>query len=120
MKAIIALSILAVLNMFFGVRKMKKVLLPLIFTGLAITMILNIREWGTSVHYFNEMFIADNFSIAFSSVLILIGILIFMFCNTINFFQDRTYPGLVASRGTAGHGQLHNLFPCQSDAPQNC
>jgi len=76
MKAIIALSILAVLNMFFGVRKMKKVLLPLIFVGLIITMILNIREWGTSVHYFNEMFIADNFSIAFSSVLILIGILI--------------------------------------------
>src|SRR5665647_387409 len=71
MKAIVALSILAVLNMFFGVRKMKKVLLPLIFVGLIITMILNIREWGTSVHYFNEMFIADNFSIAFSSVLIL-------------------------------------------------
>lgn len=81
MKAIVALSILAVLNMFFGVRKMKKVLLPLIFVGLIITMILNIAEWGKSVHYFNEMFIADNFSIAFSSVLILIAILIFMFAN---------------------------------------
>ena len=81
MKAIVALSILAVLNMFFGVRKTKKVLLPLIFVGLIITMILNISEWGTNVHYFNEMFIADNFSIAFSSVLILIGILIFMFAN---------------------------------------
>src|SRR5665647_1097545 len=81
MQAIVALSILAILNMFFGVRKMKKVLLPLIFVGLIITMILNIREWGTSVHYFNEMFIADNFSIAFSSILLLIGILIFMFAN---------------------------------------
>ncbi len=81
MKAIVALSILAVLNMFFGVRKMKKVLLPLIFVGLIITMVLNIAEWDTSVHYFNEMFIADNFSIAFSSVLILIAILIFMFAN---------------------------------------
>ncbi len=81
MKAIVALSILAVLNMFFGVKKMKRVLLPLIFVGLVITMILNIREWGSSVHYFNEMFIADNFSIAFSSILILIGILIFMFAN---------------------------------------
>ncbi len=81
MKAIVALTILAVLVMFFGVRKMKKVLLPLIFVGLIITMILNIGEWGTSVHYFNEMFIADNFSIAFSSILILIAILIFMFAN---------------------------------------
>jgi len=81
MKAIVALSILAVLNMFFGVRKMKKVLLPLIFVGLIITMILNIKEWNSNVHYFNEMFIADNFSIAFSSILILIGILTFMFAN---------------------------------------
>ena len=44
----------------------------------------------------------------------------FLFYYTINFFQDRTYPGLVASGGTAGHGQLHNLFPCQSDTPKNC
>ena len=53
MQAIVALSILAILNMFFGVRKMKKVLLPLIFVGLIITMILNLRQWGTNVHYFN-------------------------------------------------------------------
>ncbi len=81
MKAILALTILAVLIMFFGVRKMKKVLLPLLFVGLTFTMILNVMDWNTSVHYFNEMFIADNFSIAFSSILILIGILIFMFAN---------------------------------------
>lgn len=81
MKAIIALSILAVLVMFFGVRKKKGVLLPLLFVGLFVAMFLNIREWGTSVHYFNEMFIADNFSIAFSAILILIAILIFMFAN---------------------------------------
>ncbi|MCK9641117.1 MAG: NADH-quinone oxidoreductase subunit N [Prolixibacteraceae bacterium] len=81
MQAIVALTILAVLVMFFGVRKMKKVLLPLLFVGLIITMILNISQWNTSVRYFNDMFIADNFSIAFSSILILIGILIFMFAN---------------------------------------
>ena len=66
MKAIIVLTIVAILNMFFGVRQKKKVLLPLIFVGLLVAMGLNIFEWGTSVHYFNEMFIADNFSIAFS------------------------------------------------------
>ncbi len=81
MKAIIVLTILAILNMFFGVRKKKKVLLPLIFVGLLLAMLLNITEWGTSVHYFNEMFIADNFSFAFSTVLILIGILIFLFAG---------------------------------------
>jgi NADH-quinone oxidoreductase subunit N len=81
MKAIIVLTILAILNMFFGVKKKKKILLPLIFVGLLFAMCLNIFEWGTSVHYFNEMFIADNFSIAFSTVLILIGILIFMFAG---------------------------------------
>ncbi|MCE1199659.1 MAG: hypothetical protein LWW85_11870, partial [Marinilabiliales bacterium] len=70
MKAIVALSILAVFNMFFGVRHMKKVLLPLIFVGLLIALTLNVMEWNSDIHYFNEMFIADNFSI-----------LIFMFAN---------------------------------------
>ena len=81
MKAIVALTILAVLVMFFGVRKQKKALLPLLFVGLVVTMVLNLREWGSSIHYFNEMFIADNFSIAFSAILILIVFLVLMFAN---------------------------------------
>lgn len=81
MKAIIVLTIFAILNMLFGVRKKKQFLLPVIFTGLLLAMGLNASDWGTSVHYFNDMFIGDNFSIAFSSVLILIGILIFMFAG---------------------------------------
>lgn len=81
MKAIIVLTILAILNMILGVRKKKKVLLPLIFVGMILAIVLNISEWGTFVHYFNEMFIADNFSFAFSTVLIIIGTLIFMFAG---------------------------------------
>ena len=81
MKAIIALSIFAMINMFLGVKKKKQLLIPLIIFGLLTAMVLNLMEWGTSVHYFNEMFIADNFSILFTAVLILIGILIFLFAG---------------------------------------
>jgi hypothetical protein len=48
-----------------------------------------------------------------------IMLLIFVFFHAINFFQDRTYPGFGVSSRTAGHGQLHNSFPAQSDAAKS-
>ena len=79
MNAIIALSALAILTMFFGVIQKKSVLLPLILSGLIIVFFLNVIEWGTFRHYYNEMFIADNFSIAFTAALILTTFLVFIF-----------------------------------------
>ncbi|NVO03333.1 MAG: NADH-quinone oxidoreductase subunit N [Bacteroidetes bacterium] len=79
MNAIIALSALAILTMFFGVIQKKSVLLPLILSGLIIVFFLNVIEWGTFKHYYNEMFIADNFNIAFTAALILTTFLVFIF-----------------------------------------
>jgi len=79
MHAIITISIVALIVMFFGAIQKKGVLLPLIYAGLALAFGLNIIDWNQSVHYFNEMYIADNFSIAFSSLLIFTTFLVFVF-----------------------------------------
>lgn len=79
MNAIIAIAVLAIVVLFLGVSKKKGALLPLILIGLPIAMFLTLRDWNTSVHYFNEMYIADNFSLAFNAVLIFTTFVVFLF-----------------------------------------
>ena len=79
MYAIITISIVAIIVLFFGAIQKKGPLLPIIYVGLPLAFILNLLEWNKSIHYYNEMYIADNFSIAFNGVLILTTLLVFIF-----------------------------------------
>lgn len=79
MNAIIAIAVLAIVILFLGVRKQKGLLLPLILIGLPVAIFLTLKDWNTSVHYFNEMYIADNFSLSFNTVLIFTTFVVFMF-----------------------------------------
>jgi len=81
MNTLIAISGLAVITLFLGVMGKKSILLPIILVGLLLAFFLCIREWNTSIHFFNEMFIADNFSIAFNAVLIFCTFLVFLFAG---------------------------------------
>jgi NADH-quinone oxidoreductase subunit N len=79
MYAIITISIVAILVLVLGALDKKKPLLPLIFLGLTTAFIVNLLGWSHSAHIFNEMYIADNFSIAFNAVLIFTTFLVFLF-----------------------------------------
>ena len=79
MHAIITISIIALIVLFFGVLEKKNVLLPIIYVGLILAFALNLMGWNQSVHFYNEMYIADNFSIAFNAVLIFTTFLVFVF-----------------------------------------
>jgi NADH-quinone oxidoreductase subunit N len=79
MYAIITISIVAIIVLFFGSIEKKKPLLPIVYIGLTLAFGLNLLGWNQSVHYYNEMYIADNFSIAFNAVLIFTTLLIFIF-----------------------------------------
>ena len=81
MNAIIAIAVLAIIIMFLGVIKKKSFLLPLILLGLPLAFFLCIRDWNTNLHLFKEMYIADNFSIAFNAVLISGTFIVFMFAG---------------------------------------
>jgi len=79
MYAIITISIVAIIVLFFGAIEKKAPLLPVVYVGLSLAFILNLVGWNQSVHYYNEMYIADNFSIAFNGVLIFTTLLVFIF-----------------------------------------
>ncbi|MHB9054737.1 MAG: NADH-quinone oxidoreductase subunit N [Paludibacteraceae bacterium] len=79
MYGIIPISITALTVLFFGAIEKKKVLLPVVFVGLTFAFVLNAMQWNHSIHYLNEMFIEDNFSIAFNGVMIFTTILVFLF-----------------------------------------
>ncbi len=79
MYAIITISIVAIIVLFFGAFGKKKMILPIIYVGLPLAFIVNLMGWNQSIHYFNEMYIDDNFTIAFNGILIFITLLIFVF-----------------------------------------
>ena len=79
MYAIITIFITALIVLFLGTLNLKKPLLPVIFTGLAVALVINFLGWNQSVHLYNEMYNADNFSIAFSGVLIFTTLMVFLF-----------------------------------------
>lgn len=79
MYAIITISIVALVVLFLGAMQKKRPLLPIIFIGLTLAFFLNLLGWNQSIHYYNEMYIADNFSIAFNAVLIFTTLLVFLF-----------------------------------------
>lgn len=79
MFAIITISVVAIIVLVLGALNQKKPLLPVIFTGLIAAFVINLQGWNKSAHLFNEMYIADNFSIAFNGVLIFTTFLVFLF-----------------------------------------
>jgi NADH-quinone oxidoreductase subunit N len=79
MPTILSIVLLGILVLMLGALKKQRILLPLILTGLVISLVLTLSEWGTERIYFNRMLIFDNQAIAFSLVLILSTLLIFSF-----------------------------------------
>jgi NADH-quinone oxidoreductase subunit N len=81
MNTIIALSVVAILTLFLGAFNYKKLLLPTVIFGLLIAGGLIILDWGNSDRFFGNMLITDNFTYAFSLVMIFSTILVFLFSN---------------------------------------
>jgi NADH-quinone oxidoreductase subunit N len=81
MSVIISLSVLGVLILFLGILKKKTWLLPVIFTGLFVTLVLTLLSWNRNISLFNEMMIMDNYAVAFTAVMVFTTFLIFLFAG---------------------------------------
>jgi len=77
MNALISLSVLGLLAMISELLNFKKMLYPLVLLGLVIALGLNAIEWGTFKTWYGMMMV-DKFALAFSGVIILIGLLWFL------------------------------------------
>jgi NADH-quinone oxidoreductase subunit N len=86
MGALISTAVLGMITMFLGIMEKKRWLLPVIITGLIAAIGINLTEWNGGHHYFNEMMIVDNYSVAFNGVLIFTSILVFMFAG--NYYRQ--------------------------------
>ncbi|MBK7149157.1 MAG: NADH-quinone oxidoreductase subunit N [Bacteroidetes bacterium] len=76
MKTLIYTSALGFICMIVEMLNMSRYIVPVAVTGLAVIFGLNILDWGLAESHFNGMLVTDNFSVAFSGLLLLIGFFI--------------------------------------------
>jgi NADH-quinone oxidoreductase subunit N len=79
MSALIFTIVLGIIVLYLGFVKNKSILVPVAVVGLAVSLILSLKDWGLGSKYFHDMILFDNFSIAFNVSMIIITMLIFLF-----------------------------------------
>ena len=96
MATLIALSVLAIITMLIGAWHKYKWIVPVLVTGMAVALALNINDWNTYRHYYNEMMFVDNYAVAFNTILIVMAMLVVLiaghyFRNVVKPLDDAKY-----------------------------
>lgn len=78
MIGLIFLSALGVIVLLGGVFNLKQDLKNITLFGLAFIFVLNLFDWGANIRYYNDMMYVDNFAVAFTEIIILFALLIFL------------------------------------------
>jgi NADH-quinone oxidoreductase subunit N len=83
MTSIILLSVFGILNLFLGFLRSNKVLLPGAMLLLLAVFGANYADWNV-VHapYFNNMLVVDNYTVAFTGIVLLTTILLLPFSRS--------------------------------------
>ncbi len=88
MNTLIILSALGVLALFSEMLNFKKALLPLIMLGLVGALAADVMDWNLNKSFYNNMITVDNYSVAFTGLLIVITLLWFIMSP--EFFHEPT------------------------------
>ncbi len=86
MNTLIYTSTLGLLCMLAEMANLRKLILPIAVAGLCVIFGLNVTDWGKSGTYYHNMVVTDNFSVAFSGLLLLLGIFITLLAG--NFYKN--------------------------------
>src|SRR5690606_37155887 len=79
MSAIITLSLLAILVLYLGLFKANKALLPVSILGILLAVGFSVYPWNSElIPLFSGMVLFDNFSIAFSVLMLLLTAMILL------------------------------------------
>ncbi|MFN8276083.1 MAG: NADH-quinone oxidoreductase subunit N [Chitinophagales bacterium] len=73
MKALTYTSFLGLLCLVLELFNLRKMVVSLVLGALAVIFYLNLSEWNTNTAYYHNMLKADNFSVAFTGLLLVIG-----------------------------------------------
>lgn len=90
MTTLIALSVLAIITMLIGAWHKYKWIVPVLVTGMAVALALNLNDWNTYRHYYNEMMFVDNYAVAFNTILIVMAMLVVLIAG--HYFRNVVKP----------------------------
>jgi len=77
---------LGLLCMLFEVANLRKLVWPLCIVGLMAIFGLNLASWGVNASFYHNMVVINNFSVAFSGLLILLALFIVILSG--NFYKN--------------------------------
>lgn len=87
MNTLIAIIGLGVLCLLFEITNFRKAIIPVTIIGLLAILGLNISEYNSPATYYNNMIIVNKFSVAFSSLFIVLTI--FLVALSHNFYENQ-------------------------------
>ena len=87
MTTLIAITGLGVLCLIFEIFNLRKGIIPVTIIGLLATLGLTMSEYGTEASYYNNMIVVNKFSVAFSSLFIVLTI--FLVTVSHNFYENQ-------------------------------
>lgn len=76
MGTIIITTVLGLFGLVLDILKLRKVLVPFTVVALLLLVGYNTVYWDTNASYFSNMLFIDNFAVAFSGLIVLIGALV--------------------------------------------
>jgi NADH-quinone oxidoreductase subunit N len=90
MLPIVLLSVFGIVNLFLGFLRSNRALLPFVLVVLALVFGLNLLDWNHAGSlgglfdspYISQMLTVDNYSVAFSSIVLLTALLLVPFSNS--------------------------------------
>ncbi len=86
MNTLIYTSALGLLCMLAEMANLRKLILPIAVLGLCVIFGFNVADWGKNAGFYHNMVVIDNYSVAFSGLLLLLGIFITLLAG--NFYKN--------------------------------
>lgn len=89
MNTLIYTSCLGLFCMVAEMLNLRKLLVPLVVLGITAIFGVNYMEWNQGGSFYNDMVRIDHFSVAFSALLLIIGLLIFVL--SADYYKNETH-----------------------------
>ena len=89
MNALLVICGLGVFSLVAEILSFRKWLLGVIIAGLAVAVLLVVREFGSSTFHFSEMLLFDNFSLAYAGLIC--SIALFWFWMAADYFKNTSH-----------------------------
>lgn len=80
---------LGVISLLAEITNLKRWLIVILTLGIAAAVVAALMDWGTSRHYYQEMVVFDNFSLAITALICLLGVLWFWMAS--GYFHNETH-----------------------------